>query len=132
MNIVKRILIIMSLVIVPALSVGTVSAGPFSGSKSEACKGANLTNSGGNACSNQNAAGNISTTLQRIINILTVIVGIAAVIAIIINGLKFITSSGDSNAISSAKNGIIYAIVGLIIVALSQVIVRFIINRVYE
>ncbi len=47
---------------------------------------------------------------------------------IIINGLRFITSGGDSNAVSSAKKGILYAIVGLVIVALAQFIVRFVLN----
>jgi hypothetical protein len=49
---------------------------------------------------------------------------------IIIGGFKYITSGGDSNNVSSAKNTILYAIIGLIIVALAQTIVRFILGRV--
>lgn len=107
----------------------TVSAALFDGSVRQACKGANLSNSNG-TCGSARASSDISTTLQRIVNILTMIVGIAAVIMIIINGLKFITSNGDSNAISSARNGVIYSLVGLAVVALAQVIVRFVINTV--
>lgn len=68
--------------------------------------------------------------IETIINIMSVIVGIIAVIMIIIGGLKYITSSGDSNNVSSAKNTILYAIVGLVVVALAQVIVRFVLDRV--
>lgn len=101
----------------------------FEGAKDEACKGANLSNSDTD-CKSGEATSKLDKTVQNIVNIITVIVGIIAVIMIIINGLKFITSNGDSNNVSSAKNGIIYAIVGLIIVALAQVIVRFVLDRI--
>jgi hypothetical protein len=45
---------------------------------------------------------------------------------IIIGGLKFITSSGNSDRVKSARNTILYAIVGLIIVALAQTIAHFV------
>ena len=57
------------------------------------------------------------------------IVGVVAVIMIIIGGLKYITSSGDSNNVSSAKNTILYAIIGLVVVVLAQVIVRFVVTK---
>ena len=72
----------------------------------------------------------VDSVIRTIINILSLIVGIVAVIMIIIGGLKYITSSGDANNISSAKNTILYAIIGLIIVALAQVIVRFVLDQV--
>ena len=58
-----------------------------------------------------------------------VIVGVVAVIMIIVGGLKYITSGGDSGNISGAKNTILYAVIGLIFVALAQVIVRFVLAR---
>ncbi len=72
----------------------------------------------------------LDDTVGAIVNILSIIVGIVALIMIIIGGFYYITSSGDSGKISSAKNTVIYAIVGLIIVALAQVIVRFVLNKV--
>jgi hypothetical protein len=105
-----------------------VSAGPFDASKSQACRGANLSNSDTN-CHADSSRETLDRRIQFIVNLLTAIIGIVAVILIIINGLRFITSNGDSNSISSAKNGVIYAIVGLIIVALAQIIVRFVLAR---
>lgn len=133
MNIIKKLTIAFSMFFCSILmlsAVTPVQAALFDNSVKQACKGANLSNRN-DKCDSENAKTSVGTTLQRIINLLTVIVGIAAVIVIIINGLKFITSSGDSNNITSARNGIIYAIVGLIIVALAQVIVRFILNQIY-
>jgi uncharacterized sodium:solute symporter family permease YidK len=72
---------------------------------------------------------NITSIVKTVINILSVLVGVVAVIMIIIGGLKYVTSNGDSNAISSAKNTILYAIVGLVIVAMSQFIVQFVLNK---
>lgn len=58
--------------------------------------------------------------------------GVVSVIMIIIGGLKYITSAGDSGNVSGAKNTILYAIIGLVIVALSQIIVRFVLAKVGE
>ena len=74
-------------------------------------------------------AGNLITT---IINILSVVVGAVSVIMIIIGGFRYVVSNGDSNAVAGAKNTILYAIVGLVIVLFAQVIVRFVYTRVVE
>ena len=78
----------------------------------------------------EESGGRIETVIETVLNILSIFVGIAAVIMIIIAGFRYITSNGDSGAITSSRNTIIYAIVGIIVVALSQTIVRFVINRV--
>ena len=64
------------------------------------------------------------------INIFSIIVGVVSVIMIIVGGLKYITSSGDSGNVTSAKNTILYAVIGLVVVALAQVIVRFVLSEV--
>jgi hypothetical protein len=71
----------------------------------------------------------ITNVLEVALNILSVAAGIIAVISLIISGLKYITSQGDAGSISSARSSVIYAIVGIAIVVLSQVIVRFVINQ---
>lgn len=86
-------------------------------------------NSSGNTCGVKQADANLSNLVKRIINVLSVIIGVIAVIMIIIGGLRYITSGGDSGNVSSAKNTILYAIVGLIVVALAQFIVRFVLSN---
>lgn len=68
----------------------------------------------------------VNDTVALVINILSIVVGVVAVIMIIIGGLKYIMSSGESSNIQGAKNTILYAIIGLIIVALAQVIVKYV------
>lgn len=67
--------------------------------------------------------------VSSVINILSFIIGVISVIMIIIGGLKYITSTGDSSKVESAKNTIIYAVIGLVIVALAQLIVIFVLDR---
>jgi hypothetical protein len=64
-----------------------------------------------------------------VINIFSWIVGIISVIMIIYGGFRYITSGGNDAGVKAAKNTILYAVVGLIIVALAQIIVKFVINK---
>ncbi|MGH7234615.1 MAG: hypothetical protein ACREF7_04195 [Candidatus Saccharimonadales bacterium] len=77
-------------------------------------------------------ATDISTGVKNIavtvVNILSIVVGIVAVIMIIYGGFRYITSGGESGNVSGAKNTLLFAIVGLVIVALAQVIVRWVIG----
>ena len=75
-------------------------------------------------------SGGILEIARKAVNLLSIIVGVVAVIMIVFGGFKYITSGGDSNNVSSAKNTLIYDIVGLVIVALAQVIVRFVLSNV--
>lgn len=71
-------------------------------------------------------ADGVDNILATIVNILSIVVGAAAIIMIIISGLRYITAAGDSAKISSAKNTLIYALVGVVIAALAQFLVHFV------
>lgn len=71
----------------------------------------------------------INTILRLTVNIFSIIVGFVAVVMIIVGGIKYITSGGEANNVSSAKNTIVYAIIGLVIVALAQIIVHFVLAK---
>ena len=57
---------------------------------------------------------------SKIVNVFSVIVGTAAIIMIIYGGFRYITSGGSSERIGSAKTTLIYAIIGLVVVALRR------------
>jgi len=79
------------------------------------------------ACNPQSGIENL---IKTVLNVLSAIVGAIAVIMIIIGGFRYVTSAGDSNTASSARNTILFAIVGLIIVAFAQIIVRFVLQKI--
>ena len=95
------------------------------------CSGAESLQFGGEGdCDDvEGAEDTVNSLVGTIVNVISVVVGIVAVIMIIFGGFKYITSGGDSGNISSAKNTILFAIVGLIIVAMAQIIVRFVLSR---
>lgn len=72
------------------------------------------------------------STLQKFvrlaIQLLSIVAGVIAVIMVIVAGLRYITSQGEAAATASAKNALIYALVGVAIVAFAQVIVRFMLS----
>lgn len=101
---------------------------PFSGSKSAACQGVEFDESA--TCNNvKDSASGLTGLLKIVLNLLSLIVGVAAIVMIIVAGLKYVTSQGDASQVSSAKNTLLYAIVGLIIVAMAQVIVVFVLKQ---
>jgi cytochrome bd-type quinol oxidase subunit 2 len=71
----------------------------------------------------------VKSTLETMLDLLSMVAGIIAVIMIIVAGTKFITSQGDSGKVASARSSIIYALVGLIIVILAQTIIYFVIDN---
>jgi hypothetical protein len=49
---------------------------------------------------------------------------------IVIGGLRYAISGGDQGSITSAKNTILYAIVGLILSLMGYAIVNFVLSRI--
>ncbi len=124
-NSINRLVISLVLFVASIVPLATPAA-VYAQGKAEICKGVALT---GASCTGSGGP-SVDSTIATVVNILSLIVGVVAVIMIIIGGFKYIISSGDSNNISSAKNTILYALVGLVIVAIAQVIVRFVLNQV--
>lgn len=71
----------------------------------------------------------IKTIAAKITNTFSIIVGAASIIMIIYGGFRYITSGGESGRVGAAKNSLLYAIVGLVIVAIAQLIVHFVLNQ---
>jgi glucose uptake protein GlcU len=65
---------------------------------------------------------------KQITNTILYIVGIIAVIMLIIGGIKYVVSGGDSKKVTDAKNTVLYAIIGLIVSFLAFAIVNFVIT----
>ena len=90
--------------------------------------GVNQATGNNSTCGTTSLSTGITSIAVKVVNILSVLVGIVAVIMIIFGGFRYITSGGESGSVSGAKNTLLFAIVGLVIVALAQVIVRWVIG----
>lgn len=112
---------------IPAIAVSPVAAQIDDTTRTAACEGIGAA---GGDCFDDTANTSINSIVENVINILSWIVGIAAVIMIIIGGFRYITSGGDSNSIAAAKNTILYAIIGLVVAAMAQILVQFVLNEI--
>ena len=65
---------------------------------------------------------------RQITNTILYIVGVIAVIMLIIGGIRYVVSGGDSKKVTDAKNTVLYAIIGLVICFFSYAIVNFVIT----
>jgi hypothetical protein len=121
------IALMFGLTLIPALAAPASAATDASVKK--ICGGA--TAAGVDTCESADSKG-LEQLVTLVLNVMSWVVGVISVIMIIIGGFRYIISSGDTNQVQSAKNTILYAVVGLIIVLFAQVIVRFVIGSVNE
>lgn len=64
--------------------------------------------------------------ITTVINIMLFIVGILSVIMIIYSGIRYVTSRGDSGQVGSAKNTLMYSVVGLVIALVAYALVNWV------
>ena len=95
-----------------------------------ACEGAGQNSSVCESRQQANPIAGKNGILYKTTRIISYIAGIAAVIVIIIGGLMYITSNGDTNKVNNGRDMIIYAAIGLVVIVLAQSIVTFIVNRI--
>ena len=128
---IKQKLILMSaiLTIAAPLAVGGLaSAQQYNGQTSlntYGCNGSTASSSGNCA----GAQGSLNTLITNILNVFSWVVGIVAVLMIIIAGFRYIVSGGESGGVTGAKNAILFAIVGIVIVAIAQIVVQFVLTK---
>ena len=78
-------------------------------------------------------AGDANASVNSIIGIINGVIGvlsIVAVIVVILGGVQYMTSAGDSGKVKKAKDTILYGVIGLIICALAAAIVNFVVVNV--
>lgn len=138
MNILKQfsykinstIALVFSIIAFCILLNGSVMA---AGLKDQACGAAgtagitSCSSAGSNDAAAKSFVGKIS---RNILNGFSLIIGAVGVIMIVVGGLRYVISSGDSGAVKGAKDTIIYALVGLVIALFAQVIARFVLSKV--
>ena len=67
--------------------------------------------------------------VAQVVNILLFIIGTISVIMIIIGGIRYTLSNGDASRIKSAKDTVLYAVIGLVVSLLAFVIVNFVVGQ---
>lgn len=71
---------------------------------------------------------NGSGVFKNITNVLLFLIGAISVIMLIVGGIRYTVSGGDSGAVTSAKNTILYALVGIVVALLAYALVNFVVG----
>lgn len=71
-----------------------------------------------------------SGSLMKVTNIVAWVAGMAAVLFVVLAGIKYITSQGDPQQISQAKQSIIYAAVGIVVIVATRMIIGFVLGNI--
>jgi hypothetical protein len=123
-------LILIFVIAVSLFSFVLMPAGSaFASSKADVCDGVGAA-SGGSGCTPTDGVSDVNKLIRTAIRIFQSVVGIIALIMMVTSGLRFVTSGGDPGKVTSARNTLLYAAVGIVVVALSEVIIQFVLNRV--
>lgn len=96
----------------------------------DACDSASTSTTCKSAASKNDPLTGTDGTLDKVSNIIAVIAGIVAVVVIILSGFRYVTSGGDTQKIASAKNTLIGAIVGLVIIVLARGIIVVVLKSI--
>lgn len=119
---------VLGIICAPAAAITVPVIAAESGPQAAVCDGIGM--AGGN-CDDSKADSSITNLITNIINIFSWVVGIVAVLMIIFAGFTYVTSAGG-DGVKTAKNILIYAVIGLVVVAFAQVIVHFAIGTANE
>lgn len=95
------------------------------------CEGAN-DGTGDPSCSGDTAGNTVSGIVRAAIRIFQGIIGIISLFVMLTGGLNYITSGGDSAKTKSARERIMYAVIGLVVVGIAEILVQFALNRVRD
>lgn len=125
--------LLQGMLIVPLLALGVSAFVPVAPSAHAAdCSTDNLTiDSGADCARGDGTQGELfgdAGIFKVITNVLLFLIGAISVIMLIFGGIRYTVSGGDSNAVTAAKNTILYAIVGIIVALLAYAIVNFVLG----
>ena len=98
----------------------------YASPKSEVTKGIDAAGSAGTCGDHECTLGD---SVKTVTNVLLFIIGAVAVIMIILGGIRYVTSNGESAQITAAKNTILYSVIGLVVALLAYAIVNFVIGQ---
>ena len=111
-----------SLAVAVLLAVGTVGLVGPSTSALDVQQGADAAHAG-------STPGDLNTVISTIVDVLLYVIGILSVIMLIVGGIRYTVSNGAQDKVTTARNTIMYSIVGLIIAFLAYAIVHWVIGR---
>lgn len=120
---------LLKILVVPALLLGALFTVPVVVSAVDVCSGGNGSSL---YCQNRSEGETkVKSTIGNVVNLLLMAVGAISIIMIVVGGILFALSNGDSSRVTKARNTVLYAAIGLIVSLLASAIVNMAFGRVW-
>jgi hypothetical protein len=128
----RNLLLAFSFTTVLALGMTHSASAAWNPFNNDVCRGKASTSA---VCLDRNNTANNPLTgpnglFVKITNLVALAAGIAAIIIIVLSGLRFVTSGGGSEDVAGARRALIYSVVGLVVIVIARTLVVFIIERI--
>jgi hypothetical protein len=81
-------------------------------------------------CKGNDTVEDFKATVISIVNIFLGLIALLAAIILVVAGVRYIISQGDDKAVEKAKNTILYAVIGLIVIGLAAITVNFVVSAI--
>ena|SRR5690606_26795327 len=120
------------LLLVPALALGVSAVAPMVQSDVAYAQFDEGLEGGLTATGQDGKVESVDSVVKLAVNVLLYVVGAVSVIMIIVGGFKYVTSGGDSSGVTSAKNTILYAVIGLVVAVLAFALVNFVLKDILD
>jgi len=125
---------IAGLLLVPALAVGSMLFVPMTASAID-CSGSGSIADGAACAKGEGQSSDLfgdGGIFQTITNTALFIIGAVSVLMLIYGGIRYTVSMGDSKNVETAKNTIMYAIIGIVVALLAYAIVNFVLTSLIK
>ena len=120
---------LLKILVTPALLLSTLFTAPVIVSAVDVCSGDNGSSL---YCQNKSEGETkVKSTIGNVVNLLLMAVGAISIIMIVVGGILFALSNGDSSKVAKARNTVLYAAIGLIVSLLASAIVNLTFGRVW-
>ena len=120
---------LLKILVAPALMLSASFAAPVIVSAIDVCSGGNDSSL---YCQNKSEGETkVKSTIGNVTNLLLMAVGAISIIMIVVGGILFALSNGDSSRVTKARNTVLYAAIGLIVSLLASAIVNLAFGRVW-
>ncbi len=124
MNKIKTLILTASVLVLPLLFAASVTTLP---SLAATCTGKDCVTAGVGSVGDTGAGTDLQAIIKKIVNVLLFVIGAVSVIMIVVGAIKYVTANGDTSALTSAKNTILYAVIGLLVALMAYAIVNFVV-----
>lgn len=118
--------VLAGLLLVPVLALGVSVVVPAGSAAADPIT--QINNGIGATTDSQGSTTSLSSVFKTVVNVLLFVIGAVSVVMLIVGGIRYTLSAGNSTAVTAAKNTIMYAIIGLVVAFLAYAIINWVLG----